>query len=523
MRNKSKLIVSLFLSFLIIFSNISFVLAEDEIETTDTTDIKQVETNVEEPKTEEPQIEEQQVEVQTAEPQVEEQKTEPKETKKVQTTYPIKITWHIKYRDANGEWTEFVSSSTSKITDNTKTVKPPFSVLQNKVVKGELYNATEDKTYVFNTKYVDDFGNSYVTLSKAVAASVDHEEDASVKIRVGESTDIYFTADYREKKPVHNMKGIYSDEIGHTTGSWGTVNNTATISYSHTFKNAADVPSNYRFVYWKNYEDGDVKNAGEKKTWDLTAIPGDIEVTYKATYQPIITINYYNEDGIFLGSVTDESIDIYESGSQFKNRGKFLGWYEDGAPIEEGAVRKLDLTTVEVQTNFDVYAKYEKDPEPTPEPTPDKPKPKPPVNPTVEPDEPTVETPAPTPTPTTTINTTSTPKVAPEGSWALINLIATILACICALALLFVRKDIEDDEPTDEEKKDMRKILATKIASILVGVISVIAFIFTEDMSLPMVLTDKWTFLMILLLIIEIVNIFIIRRQSKGEENNDNN
>ena len=69
----------------------------------------------------------------------------------------------------------------------------------------------------------------------------------------------------------------------------------------------------------------------------------------------------------------------------------------------------------------------------------------------------------------------------------------------------------------------MLKILATKNASILVGIISVIAFILTEDMSLPMVLTDKWTFLMILLLIIEIVNIFIIRRQSKGEEDDDNN
>ena len=127
-----------------------------------------------------------------------------------------------------------------------------------------------------------------------------------------------------------------------------------------------------------------------------------------------------------------------------------------------------------------------------------------------------------TQTPTTIINN-PTPKAEPKGSWALINLIATILACICALALLFVRKDTEDDEPTDEEKKDMRKILATKIASILAGIISVIAFILTEDMSLPMVLTDKWTFLMILLLIIEIVNIFIIRRQSKGEEDNDSN
>ena len=125
--------------------------------------------------------------------------------------------------------------------------------------------------------------------------------------------------------------------------------------------------------------------------------------------------------------------------------------------------------------------------------------------------------------PPATIINAPTPKAEPQGNWALINLIATIFACICAFALLFVRKDTEDDEPTDEEKKDMRKIIATKIASIIVGIGAVIVFILTEDMSLPMILTDKWTLLMIFLLIIEIINIFIIRKQSKGEENNGTN
>lgn len=202
---------------------------------------------------------------------------------------------------------------------------------------------------------------------------------------------------------------------------------------------------------------------------------------------------------------------------------------------------------------------------PTPEPEPD---PKPTVEPTVEPTieptpipsptpipnptlvptiEPTEETNVVVPTRTTTktvnqpviiastntpaaINTENpptiitpapTPKAEPKGSWALINLIATILSCICAAALLFVRKDKEDDEPTNEEKKDMRGMVGTKLAAILIGIISAIIFIFTEDMTLPMVYTDKWTILMILLLIVEMINIFIIRQQSKGEEEDD--
>lgn len=121
----------------------------------------------------------------------------------------------------------------------------------------------------------------------------------------------------------------------------------------------------------------------------------------------------------------------------------------------------------------------------------------------------------------TIITSAPTPKAEPKGSWALINLIATILSCICAAALLFVRKNKKDDEPTDEEKKDMRGMVGTKLAAILIGIISAIIFIFTEDMTLPMVYTDKWTFLMILLLIVEMINIFIIRQQSKGEEDND--
>ena len=192
------------------------------------------------------------------------------------------------------------------------------------------------------------------------------------------------------------------------------------------------------------------------------------------------------------------------------------------------------------------------EPEPTVEPVTPKPTTKPEPKPVVEPkSEPTVE-PEPTirrstvpiqtnnipveiettdaPAPKTTESTPTdildpqTPKVEPEiGSWALINLIATILSCIIALLLIFTKKDTDDeeDEYTDEEIKDIRRMRITKIASILVGVISIIIFILTEDMSLPMVLVDKWTLLMILLLIIEIVNIFIIRQQSKGEESDD--
>ena len=250
--------------------------------------------------------------------------------------------------------------------------------------------------------------------------------------------------------------------------------------------------------------------------------------TSKKIYQPIITINYYDENGTFLGSSTDKSVDIYKNGKDFQVNSRFLGWYENGTLIPIETIRKLGLTAEEVQTSFNVYAKYKPIPKPVisdPVDPTDNPKPQPKkTQPQVQLISQTEEVViASTNPPTTTIDPAPTPKAKPEGSWALINLIAAILSCICALVLLFVRKDTEDDKPTDDEKKDKRKMVLTKIASVIIGIGSIIIFIFTEDMSLPMVFTDKWTFLMILLLIIEIINIFIIRQQSKGEENDDNN
>ena len=109
------------------------------------------------------------------------------------------------------------------------------------------------------------------------------------------------------------------------------------------------------------------------------------------------------------------------------------------------------------------------------------------------------------------------PQSAPEGSWALINLIATFVSGIIAILLVFVKKKKEEDEYNQEEKKDVKTIRRFKLYSLLIALASIIIFIFTEDITLPMVLTDKWTILMVIFTIIEIINIFIIKRKSKEE------
>ena len=101
------------------------------------------------------------------------------------------------------------------------------------------------------------------------------------------------------------------------------------------------------------------------------------------------------------------------------------------------------------------------------------------------------------------IKNTNPPKTIQEvNSWALINLIATILTIILSLILLimyFINKRKEDDEMQIKNKPIKRMI------SVVVAILAAIIFLITEDISLPMVLIDQWTLLMIILLIIQII------------------
>lgn len=123
----------------------------------------------------------------------------------------------------------------------------------------------------------------------------------------------------------------------------------------------------------------------------------------------------------------------------------------------------------------------------------------------------------------TTINEEETPLTTTEGNWALINLIAAICSVIIALILLFIKKKKENEEEkyTDEEKNDILLMRIIKILSIIFAIISIILFILTEDMTLPMELTDKWTFIMLILFVIEIINFFIVKTHSKQNEDEE--
>ena len=111
------------------------------------------------------------------------------------------------------------------------------------------------------------------------------------------------------------------------------------------------------------------------------------------------------------------------------------------------------------------------------------------------------------------------PLAAPAGNWALINLICTVLAAIGAAAALFRRKEDEETE-SDEDKRD-RNMMIAKIAGAAAAIASLIAFFITEDMSLPMVLADKWTLLMAALFAAQIASAASNRKAAESRDNGE--
>ena len=112
------------------------------------------------------------------------------------------------------------------------------------------------------------------------------------------------------------------------------------------------------------------------------------------------------------------------------------------------------------------------------------------------------------------------------GAWALINLIAmlfTILLSIIMLIFFIINKikekDDDEEDNENEEKVKYKNKLGLRIITAIIAIISLIIFIFTEDMTLPMVLTDKYTFLMIVIAIIQIIVAILSKRKKEEEEN----
>lgn len=99
------------------------------------------------------------------------------------------------------------------------------------------------------------------------------------------------------------------------------------------------------------------------------------------------------------------------------------------------------------------------------------------------------DTPLATVTPEETIEENETPTSKVEGGWALMNLLSVVAAVLLGIAMLVLN-----------HKKDTKQFIGIAIACL-----SMIIFVLTEDMSMPMVMADRWTILMIVVALVNVV------------------
>lgn len=223
---------------------------------------------------------------------------------------------------------------------------------------------------------------------------------------------------------------------------------------------------------------------------------------------------------------------------------KFSGWRSEEVTIENDAFTMPAKDVV-------LKAVWEANPTPTPIPS----------------EEPT-PTPTPTATPSTapsdnggkgdgnndgeigeTINDNETPLANGEdiadnatplaglgtGTWALINLILTIVTTLLSILLLIgyigkKKKALEDEDGNvvlDENGKEVMEYEKNKkglwrLISIIPALIAIIVFIFTEDMTLPMIFVDKWTILHVVIALVQVV-VMVLCKKKKDENDEDEN
>ena len=119
-----------------------------------------------------------------------------------------------------------------------------------------------------------------------------------------------------------------------------------------------------------------------------------------------------------------------------------------------------------------------------------------------------------------------------NDAWALINLIAAIITVLFGLILLLSKRHRNDDEEDEEERQarmendeekepEQKRGWICKVLGVIVAIASVVLFILTEDMSLPMVLIDNWTIWMVVLAVVELVLLLVGRHWKDVEEDDE--
>ncbi|WP_419509481.1 InlB B-repeat-containing protein [Candidatus Allofournierella excrementavium] len=240
----------------------------------------------------------------------------------------------------------------------------------------------------------------------------------------------------------------------------------------------------------------------------------------------------YAEDGI--GHLTSQQIPVAIGNGGYTLHGP--SW-KPKAPSTDDNITE-DMTYVVSFRPNDPSEPVQPTPTPAPVPTP-----VPPVTPgTVDPEDPDEETPetpeeivdeetpqAPTEETgengetgetgeTETVEEEDVPLAGPvSGTWALLNLILAVLTALGSVLLLigyFGKKEKNNGEYTVNKKG------AWRVFSLIPAIGAIVAFILTENMGNSMVFTDRWTLLMVVIAVVQVI-VAILAKKDKEKADED--
>ena len=111
--------------------------------------------------------------------------------------------------------------------------------------------------------------------------------------------------------------------------------------------------------------------------------------------------------------------------------------------------------------------------------------------------------------------------LASGAAWALLNLILMLCTALVSILLLigFLGKKKKEDENENVEYTVKRKGV-TRVLGLIPAIGSIIAFLLTENMRNPMVFVDRWTWLMVLIALVQVIVCIFARKEKEEPDDN---
>ena len=411
------------------------------------------------------------------------------------------------------------------------TAKVEGTIGNDEVVFKLERNPGEDVgTYVINVTGDEDQGNYRVTYTagefeitpKSIIPVTPEEPGKDANITVETPEDVKYNGESQQQKPViKDDKGNvleegkdYTLEFSEDTTNAGTV--TVTVTGINNYEGTFDV--HYNILP----RDITMTSGNAEKVYDGTALTnGEIVITGDG---------FVEGEGVTY-NVTGTQTEVGSSANTF-----------DYTFNENTLASNYKVTTVNGTLTV------------TPQQVVSVTPPQPPVNPGSEVTPQDTPTTAEVQTPTTTITEQKTPQTAPKKTetikndptpeaagkayWALINLICAAVTVVLAIFALLSKHKKEEDAKEDEDT-DAQTVMSTeedeedpeiskrhriwKVVGAVDAIVAVIVFFLTENMSLPMALTDKWTVLMVVFALISVVTTVLAKKWHKKDDDNAEN